>query len=154
MQPCLTETQRVLADLLEAIEARAAGIEPASTDRRSEQRTLARAECELHLFQGDDETEVVRDALARNITFMGLAAVARLPEPLSIGRPIEAVVFLPGHQQTHIAGTVAFCRDVEDECREVGISVKAAGAASILIHDVEAAKSMYDWFEKALQVPE
>ncbi|MBU0717145.1 MAG: hypothetical protein KJ749_02765 [Planctomycetes bacterium] len=150
----MTETQRVLTDLLEAIEAQAAGFEPASTDRRSEQRRPMLAECTLHLFKGDGETVVIRDALVRNLTFMGLAAVARLPEPLRIGRPIEAVVFLPGHQQTHIAGTVAFCREVEDECHEVGIYVKAAGAASILIHDVETAQSMYDWFEKALQVPE
>ena len=153
MQPCATETQRTLAGLLEAIEAEAARAGARGEDQRSERRRPLHADCELCLFNAQREPVVVPDAVARNVTFLGLSVVASMPDPARIGRPVEAVVWAGNHARTYIAGTVAFCRKVDNDCQEVGIAVKAAGSAPILMHDVHAARTVYDWFDAALQVP-
>ena len=153
MQPCLTETQRTLATLLEAIEAETAKTMPRSEDQRSEERHPLHAECELCMFSEVGEPMIVEDAVARNLTFLGLSVVVSAREPVRPGRPVEAVVVVPPHTRTHIAGTVAFCREVEDGCCEIGIAVQAAGATPILMHDVATAWSTYEWFAEALKVP-
>ena len=153
MQPCATETQRTLTALLEAIESEAARAGAHSEDQRSERRRPLHADCELGLFNALGEPVIVRDALARNLTFLGLSVVVSMPDPVRIGRPVEAVVWAGDHARTYIAGTVAFCREVDNDCQEVGIAVKAAGSAPILMHDVHAARTVYEWFDAALNIP-
>jgi hypothetical protein len=112
------------------------------------------AECELWLFKSTGDAIIIRDAVTRNLTFLGLSVVTKLPQPVRPGRPVEIVIKVPDFTNTHVAGTVAFCRPVEDNCHEIGINVKAAGSAPILIHRVAASVKTYDWFAEALTVPE
>lgn len=153
MQPFATETERTLASLLEAIEFEAARTGSHQENQRSERRRPLHADCELGLFNALGEPVIVPDAVARNLTFLGLSVVASMRDPVRIGRPVEAVVWAGNHARTYIAGTVAFCRKVDNDCQEVGIAVKAAGSAPILMHDVHGARTVYDWFDAALQVP-
>jgi hypothetical protein len=153
MQPCLTDTQQTLDALLKAMEAQAAKTRPQQDDQRAESRRPLHADCELCVFKTNGDPQIIQDAIARNLTFLGLSVVAPLRAPLPAGRPVEAVVKVPDHTNTHVAGTVAFCRQVEDNCHEVGISVKAAGPAPILMHDVAASLGIYDWFAEAIKSP-
>ena len=153
MQPCATETQRTLASLLDAIEADAVRIKARGNDQRAERRRPLHADCELCLFNAMGEPVIIRDAVARNLTFLGLSVVVSMSDPVRIGRPVEAVVWAGDHARTYIAGTVAFCREVDNDCQEVGIAVKAAGSAPILMHDVHMARTVYEWFDAALKVP-
>ena len=154
MQPCVTETQQTLTALLQALEDEAAKSTPQDGDQRSESRRPMYAECELWLLRPAGDPIAIRDAVTRNLTFLGLSVVAKLPQLVRPGRPVEAVIKVPDFTNTHVAGTVAFCRPVEDDCHEVGINVKAAGSAPILIHRVAASAETYDWFAEALTVPE
>ncbi len=154
MPSCSIETQRTLTALIEAMEAEAAKTVPNGTDSRSERRRVLQAECEICLFGPTGEPVIVSDALTRNLTFLGLSVVATLARPVSVGRPVEAIVVAPDHTRKHIAGTAAFCREVDDGCHEIGISVKAAGNAPILMHDVGSARARYDWFAASLDTPE
>ena len=153
MQPCLAETQQSLDALLKAMETQAAKTRPQQDDQRTELRRPLHADCELCIFQASGDPRIIPDAIARNLTFLGLSVVAPLPTPLPAGRPVEVVVKVPDHTNTHVVGTVAFCRQVEDDCHEVGISVKAAGSAPILMHDVAASLGIYDWFAEAIKSP-
>ncbi len=154
MQPCSLQIRRTLTGLLSAMEADAAQRADSIEDQRSESREPLHAECELCYFPRNGEFKIVYDAIARNVTFMGISIVAPLPQPIEMGRPVEAIVKAPNHTNTYIAGTVAFCRQVDDECHEIGISVMATSHAPILMGDVEAAESLYEWFATALTAPE
>lgn len=154
MQSSLTDTQQTIAALLEAMEAEAIRNPPKDCDQRAESRRPLHAECDLCLFQGDGDPCIVQNAVARNLTFLGLSVVAPLFSPLRPGRPVEAIIKVPDHTNTHVAGTVAFCRQVDEDCHELGISVKAAGPTSILMHDVAASIRIYDWFATAMKTPE
>lgn len=154
MQQTTKEMQRILDALLEALDTEAAHMAPAREDQRGERRTNLRAPCDASFFLGADYRVKTVDGVVRNIGFCGLSVVANPGGPISPGRPVEVTVFRPDHTLSHLAGTVAFCRQVADDNFEIGVEVKAAGECTILTHNVSNALSIYDWFSQALRVPE
>jgi len=119
-------------------------------DRRGEDRQATCTRCELWVFDGAGEPLRISDAVTRNSSFCGLSMVARLPEPLHIGQPMEAMLASQDKGMTHVAGTVAFCRPVKGDYYEVGVHVKAAGPYKILPGNPVRESSQYDWFTEAL----
>ena len=150
MQPCQTETHRTMRELLVAIDAEAESRSAVVPDRRSEQRRPLHADCELCVFLDDGGILMVHDALARNITFMGLSVIGNVPGEMRIGQPVEVIIEANKAVPTHLAGTVVFSREISSECREIGISVKAAGSDAIIMDDVETAKTACQWFADSL----
>lgn len=150
MQPCQTETHRTMRELLVAIEAEAESKSAVVPDRRSEQRRPLHADCELCVFLDNGEMLMVHDALARNITFMGLSLIGNVPGEIRIGQPVEVIIKAKKPVPTHLAGTVVFSRIISPQCREIGISVKAAGSYAIIMDDVETAKTACRWFADSL----
>lgn len=150
MQPCQTDTHRTMKELLVAIDAKAESRSPVVPDRRSEQRRPLRADCELCVFLDDGGTLMVHDALARNITFMGLSVIGNVPSEIRIGQPVEVIIKAKKSVPTHLAGTIVFSREISPECREIGISVKSAGSDPIIMDDVETAKTSCQWFADSL----
>ncbi|UCE58178.1 MAG: hypothetical protein JSU63_12115 [Phycisphaerales bacterium] len=153
MCPTTGETQEFMTEILEALDA-AAGLPPDNSEQRRESRRPLRAKCELHLFIGPDPEPAVFDAVVRNITFSGLSVVITTRQSVRSGRPVEAVVEMPDYTRSYLAGIVAFCRRVDDECYEMGIEVKAAGNCPVVINDLQESRELYDWFAAALKVPE
>ena len=150
MQPCSTETQRTMRELLVAIEGNAESRSAVVPNRRAEGRRPLHVDCELCVFLDNGEVLMVHDALARNITFMGLSLIGNVPGEIRIGQPVEVIIKAPKPVPTHVAGTVVFSRIISPQCREVGISVKAAGSNAIIMDDVEAAKTDCQWFANSL----
>lgn len=150
MQPCQTETHRTMRELLVAIERDAESKSAVIPDRRAERRRPLHADCELCVFLDNGEMLMVHDALARNITFMGLSLIGNVPGEIRIGQPVEVIIKAPKPVPTHLAGTVVFSRIISPQCREIGISVKAAGSDAIIMDDVEAAKVACQWFADSL----
>lgn len=150
MLPCQTETHRTMKELLAAIEADADWRSTIVPNRRSEQRRSLHVDCELCVFLDNGGMLIVHDALARNITFMGLSLIGNVPGEIRIGQPVEVIIKAKKPVPTHLAGTVVFCRIISPECREIGISVKAAGSDAIIMDDVEAAKVTCQWFADSL----
>ncbi len=150
MQTCQTETHRTMRELLVAIEGEAESKSAVILDRRSERRRPLHADCELCVFLDNGEMLMVHDALARNITFMGLSLIGNVPGEIRIGQPVEVIIKAPKPVPTHVAGTVIFSRMISPQCREIGISVKAAGAYAIIMGDVETAKTACQWFANSL----
>ena len=85
---------------------------------------------------------------------MGLSVIGNVPGEIRIGQPVEVIVKAPKPVPTHLAGTVVFSRRISPQCREIGISVKAAGSDAIIMDDVESAKAVYPWFADSLIVSE
>ena len=150
MQPCQTETHRTMRELLVAIEGDAESKSAVIPDRRAERRRPLHADCELCVFLDNGEMLMVHDALARNITFMGLSLIGNVPGEIRIGQPVEVIIKAPKPVPTHLAGTVVFSRMISPQCREIGISVKAAGSDAIIMDDVETAKTTCQWFADSL----
>jgi len=154
MQQTMSKTDEVMIALMDALEADAEWTCPARADQRSEGRRPLRAQCELQIFSGPELDMQAIPGMVRNLAFCGLSVLAQLPRPIRPGRPIEVIVRLPDLTATHMAGIVAFCREVEADHYELGVAVKAAGAAAILMRDPAEARSVYEWFGEALAVPE
>ena len=154
MQPCSTETQRTMREILVAIEGNAESRSAVVPDRRAERRRPLHADCELCVFLDNGEVLMVHDALARNITFMGLSVIGNIPRDIRIGQPVEVIINAQKPVPTHVAGTVVFSRMISPQCREIGISVKAAGSYAIIMGDVETAKTACQWFANSLIVSE
>ena len=154
MQQVISKTDEVMIALMDALEAEAEPACPARADQRSEGRRSLRARCELQMFSGPEPTIESVPGMVRNLAFCGLSVVACLPRSIQPGRPVEVVVRLPDLTATHMAGIVAFCRPVEGGHHELGVAVKAAGAASILVRNCAEARSIYEWFADALTVTE
>ena len=150
MQPCQTETHRTMRELLVAIDGEAESKSAVIQDRRSERRRPLHADCELCVFLDNGDMVMIHDALARNITFMGLSVIGNVPGEIRIGQPVEVIIKAKKRVPTHLAGTVVFSRMISPECREVGISVKEAGSNAIIMDDVETAKAACQWFANSL----
>lgn len=150
MLPCQTETHRTMKELLAAIEADADWRSTIVPNRRSEQRRSLHVDCELCVFLDNGGMLIVHDALARNITFMGLSVIGNVSSEIRIGQSVEVVIKAQEPVPTHLAGTVIFSRTISPECREIGISVKAAGSNAIIMDDVETAKTTCPWFADSL----
>ena len=149
-----SDVKNALTAIIEALDAAGENTAPDSAEHRGELRRLLRARCELWTCNEEDRTEAGHDIATRNVSFHGLSVVGDLYRPLRAGRPIEAVITMPNLTRRHVAGTVAFCRQVHDECYEIGIYARAVGSGWIVAGDIKAAISIYDWFAEALQVPE
>jgi hypothetical protein len=154
MQQTISKTDEVVIALMDALEADAARTCPAGADQRSEGRQPLRAKCELQIFTGPEPMIESVPGMVRNLAFCGLSVVARLPRAIQTGRPVEVIVRLPDMTATHMAGVVAFCRDVEGDHYELGVAIKAAGAVAILTRNPAEAHSVYEWFADALTVVE
>lgn len=154
MQQTMSKTDEVMIALMDALEADAERTCPAVTDQRAEGRRPLRGKCELQIFSGPEPVIQAMPGMVRNLAFCGLSVVARLPRPIRPGRPVEVIVRLPDLTATHMAGIVAFCREVEADHHELGVAVKAAGAAAILMRNPAEARSVYEWFADALTVSE
>lgn len=150
MQPCQTDTHRTMRELLVAIEEDAESKSAVVPDRRSERRRPLHADCELCVFLDNGEMLMVHDALARNITLLGLSVIGNVPGETRTGQPVEVIIKTPKPSPTHLAGTVVFSRMISPQCRETGISVKAAGPNAIIMDDVETAKAAYSWFADSI----
>ena len=148
------DVKKALTEIIEALDAAGGNTAPDSTEHRGESRRLLRAHCELWTCDDRGRTETGRDVVTRNFSFSGLSVVGKLTRLLRSGRPIEAVITMPDLTRRHVAGTVAFCRKIDDECYEIGIHVRAVGAGWIVAGDVGASKAAYDWFADSLQVPQ
>ncbi len=133
-----------------------AGAEEGARDleQRSEPRRSLRSECEVFLFHPCGASATSVSGVARNRSFHGFSFVSGLATPVQPGRPVEVVVEAPDEPRTHLAGTVAFCRQVDEACYELGIHVEAAGRGPIVMHNIQRAQQMYEWFSHALDVPE
>jgi hypothetical protein len=153
LQTCPNNVDKALTDLLEVLNVRSAEAAKPRTDRRTESRCTSCTRCELRIFSEQGHEKKVADVITRNRSFCGLSVLAQLSGPVTAGRPVEVVAGADDVCPTHVAGTVAFCRDIGPRHCEIGIHVKAVGPTWILAEDVEAAKAQYDWFAKALQVP-
>ena len=147
---CEAETQAILARLAEDLEQRIRQVESLDSNRRTEGRRPIMAECSLYLLRGDDPAFEPLDAVVRNISFRGISIIAHPGTRIATGDAVEIRVPIAGRPQTHLAGLVAFCRSVENGYVEVGVEVLAAGAAGILIRDVDQARRLYDWFDHAM----
>ena len=154
MQPCSTETQRTMRELLVAIEGNAESQSAVVPDRRAERRRPLHADCEICVFLDNGEVLMVHDALARNITSMGLSLIGNVPGEIRIGQPVEVIIKAFRSVPTHLAGTIVFSRNISPQCQELGISVKAAGENPIIMDDVETAKTACQWFAESLIVSE
>jgi len=153
LQTCPNEVDEALTVMVEALNARTESTAQRGIDRRKEPRLESCAKCDLWVFGEQGHEKKVADVVTRNHSFCGLSLLARLPEPLVMGRPIEVVVGTPGASPTHVAGTTAFCRKMGPRYYEIGIRVRAVGSTWILADNVEASKARYDWFAEALQIP-
>jgi hypothetical protein len=123
-------------------------------EKRRESRRPVSAKCDLRLFHDLGLRTTSAKGEIRNISFRGMSIVAEFPAPIRAGRPVEVLVNISGLAKKYVAGTVAYCRKADRDSYELGLDVKAAGAAPILTCDVTAAQVIYDWFATALKVPE
>lgn len=146
-----TELESALNAIIEALDANGSRPEAGDAHRRGESRRQLRATCELWLFPETVPTRTGRNFVTRNLSFRGLSVVGTAPGPLRCGEPIEVVIAMPNGSSSHVAGTVAFCRPVEAECSEVGISVEAVGSDWIVARDADSALKRYDWFAKSIE---
>jgi len=145
-----TDPQK-LVQLVAAIEQEAGPANLASQqDRRAARRERNLVHCEICLFHGNGKKRTIVDAATRNVTFHGLSVVVCLDQPVRRGRPAEVVVAMEPGSQTHLAGVVAFCREIEKSLYEIGVNVRASGPSAILMHDVEVARATYEWFAESL----
>lgn len=140
--------------LLNALDQQSTMRTPPPAEAREEPRRPLRTPCKVGMFSGAEGEVSVARGTVRNVTFRGVAVVMDEPLHLATHRPVEVIVTLPDLRTMHMAGTVAFCRSVDDGCTEIGVAVKAAGEASILMNDIEQARTVYGWFAKALAVAE
>jgi len=124
------------------------------SDRRGEHRESTCTRCELWVFNAEGGKSRVDDVVTRNSSFCGVSVVAKLPKPMRIGQPMEAIFASQGKRRTHVAGTVAFCRPVNGDYYEIGLHVKAAGPNQILVGEPQSVKARYDWFDEALKLVE
>lgn len=154
MQQLAPGTCETMLALIDALDQSAQHADLEHADLRSEGRRPVRTDCVLCLFAGSDPSIQEFKGVVRNIAFCGLSVLAALDGRQNPGRPIEVIVKMPGGTRTYMAGTIAFCRDVDGPHFELGIEVKAAGEAAILKRDPDAARSLYDWFADALSIPE
>ena len=136
--------------LLEAVEEEAQQKSELVTDSRAERRRPLHLPSSLCFFTGEGGTCQVDHVLVRNITFLGLSLMGPLPPEIVPGQPVEAIVKPTNHTPTYLAGLVVFRRAVSDDCHEIGISVKAAGCAAVLMNDVPGALKTYGWFSDAM----
>lgn len=136
--------------LLEAVEEEAQQKSEQVTDSRAEPRRPLHLPSSLCFFTVDGETRQVDHVLVRNITFLGLSLMGPLPPEIVPGQPVEAIVKPTNHTPMYLAGLVVFRRAISDDCHEIGISVKAAGCAAVLMNDVPGALKIYDWFTDAM----
>ena len=125
-----------------------------SHEKRRETRRPISAECEVRLFHDLGMTTSAVEGEVRNISFRGMSIVSKTPAPIRVGRPVEVLVKVPSLGRKYVAGTVAYCRTIDQDSCELGLDVRAAGAAPILTRDVKAARVIYDWFAVALKVAE
>ncbi len=121
-------------------------------ERRRQPRRLLRYECDAHLFYGPDLRFCTVEGMVRNVTFDGVSVISGLTEPILVGRPVEVHVPFLGGPLTFLAGTVVYCRHVDDGCHEIGVLVQASSSDPILTQDAQAARDRYAWFAEALQV--
>jgi len=123
------------------------------TDQRIEARRDVDARCELYFFDGPQATMTKVLGVALNVSFSGIAVVSDVPDAGRVGQAVEVVVMLPKPQPTHMAGTIAFCREIDFGKFEIGVHIQAAGHNPILIHDVKESRKQYGWFAESLQAP-
>jgi|GEM_PF-2515674 len=150
MQSCVNETERTMRALLDAVEEKAQLNSEQVTDNRAEPRRPLHVESSLCYFTSEGEIQQVNHVFARNITFLGLSLLGVLPPEVVPGHPVEAIVKPMNHTPTYLAGLVVFRRAVSGDCHEIGISVKAAGCAAVLVNDIPAALKRYEWFKDAM----
>ena len=150
MQSCVNETERTMKALLEAVEEEAQQKSEQVTDSRAEPRRPLHVPSSLCYFTDEGEICQVDHVLVRNLTFLGLSLMGPLPPEIVPGQPVEAIVKPTNHTPSYLAGLVVFRRAVSDDCHEIGISVKAAGCAAVLVNDVPAALKTYEWFKDAM----
>lgn len=144
-------TQQQLVELVEALERETLPADvPLDQERRAARRDPNFVHSEMCLFHGSGETRTIVDAATRNLTFHGLSVVVHLHQPVRRGRPAEVIVALGPGSPTHLAGIVAFCREIEKSLYEIGVNVRASGPSAILMHDIEIARATYEWFAQAL----
>jgi len=121
-------------------------------ERRKESRRSLGAESKVQLFYGPGVRYCTTEGIVRNLTFDGVSVVAGLSEPIRAGRPVEVHVPSLGGPRQYMAGTVVFCRVVDDKCQEIGIYVRATNSDPILTRDSVSARGVYTWFTEALEV--
>lgn len=148
------ETQRALLALLRTLETGHGRPIESRENQRSEPRQILQAPCVLSLFVDNGRASRTIPGIVRNIAFSGVSVVAKTGSPVRADRPVEIEIDAAPGQRTYAAGTVAFCRRVTEQCFEIGIAVQAVGASPILVADIALARSLYEWFDRALQVRE
>lgn len=121
-------------------------------EQRRESRRVVEVGCELCAFVGTTQEIVRIPAVTSNLTFNGISIVAELQWPLPEGQPVELIVNMPDNSKTHLAGLIVFCRCAAGKQYNLGVEVKASCSTMILIHDIQAARRTYSWFDEALAV--
>ncbi len=154
MQLVDKDNYRVLLSLLNDLEVDSDHESADQSDSRKESRKPLRAFCDVLFFSGEQIEVVQSEGAVRNVTFDGLSIVANLSCGAKRGRPVEIVVVKPDLSRTYVAGTVAFCRQVQRQSYELGVHVKATGSNAILSSNIAAAQTTYDWFAEALKIAE
>lgn len=152
MQTTQQDVESAMSEIIEALDSVVQVTSSSSSQRRAESRRHLRASCGLWLYDDQSPTKTGDNFVTRNLSFRGLSVVGSLSKPIRAGQPIEVVIAMPDTKSSHVAGTVAFCRGVGQECFEVGLNVEAVGADWIIARDLESAKKRYEWFAAALDV--
>ncbi len=153
MQETQSQNEPGVAATVDILDADAAS-RTRNLDQRSEARRPLRVECRVFLFNGRDPSTTGVTGVVRNLSFHGVSIVSGVVGPVRPGRPVEVVVGGAGEPRTYLAGTVAFCRKIDEASNELGIHVQAAGRNPILMHDVQRAQQMYNWFADSLSMAE
>ncbi len=153
MQETQSQNEPGLVATVDILDADAAS-RARNLEQRSEPRRPLRVKCRVFLFDGGEPSTTGVGGVAQNLSFHGISIVSGLAGPVRPGRPVEVVVGGPGEPRTYLAGTVAFCRQIDEARHELGIHVQAAGRGPILMHDVRRAQQMYNWFADSLSMAE
>lgn len=119
-------------------------------DRRAGPRRPACEECALWVFNHSGKKKVA-SVVIRNSSFCGISVVAKLSRSLWVGQPVEAIMLDPYGLPRHVAGIIAFCRNLNDGYHELGIEVKAVGSHEILMDETDDPATRYTWFAEALR---
>lgn len=136
--------------MLERLDIRTDGALHAGGERRNEQRKELCKSAEVWMFDASGEKQRLNDALMHNSSFTGLAIIAKMEEPIRIGRPLELILRTTSAPAAHMAGTVTFCRSAGAHYYDIGVCIKAVGSHWIVANDIPRARARYDWFSRAM----
>jgi len=114
---------------------------------RKQLRTKVVVPCVLRHFAGSGTELRVQHAVTRNITKGGVGLVASYP--LERSEAVE-IALDQVHGRQFLAGLISFCREVEENCFDIGMQFIRCSLSPIISGNVNQALKEYDWLAQAL----